>query len=90
MTDETGRTPAFQVNSGLMITGAVLAGLGSLLGLTGLTISVAAVAAAGRRWARQQPMPPGELARQQWAKARAATAAGAHAWRDGLVQPVSR
>ena len=90
MTDEAARTPAFQVNSGLMITGAVLAGLGSLLGLTGLTISVAAVAAAARRWARQQPAPPSELAKQQWAKARAATAAGAHAWRNGLGQPVSR
>ncbi len=90
MTDATSQTPAFQVNSGLMITDAVLAGLGSLLGLTGLTISVAAMAAAGRRWARQQPVPPSELAKQQWAKARAATAAGAHAWRNGLAQPVPR
>ncbi|MBO0771221.1 MAG: hypothetical protein J2P35_07180 [Actinobacteria bacterium] len=73
---------SFRLNSGLLITGSVLAGLGSLLGLAGLALASAALAAATRRWVRQMEVPPGELARHQWARARAATSAGASAWRN--------
>ena len=81
---------AFQVQGGMLITGAVLAGVGSLLGLAGLAISGAALASATRRWGNAQETPPSELAKQQWAKARAATVAGAHAWRNGVAQPAAR
>ena len=73
----------FQVNPGLLATGAALAGIGSLLGLAGLTVSCVALADATRRWVNARGVPPGELARAQWARARAATVAGASAWRDG-------
>jgi hypothetical protein len=80
-------TPArFRLNTGLLATGAALAGIGSLLGMAGLAISMAAIAAAGRRWVTDRGVPPAELARQQLAKARAATTAGATAWRNG-TQP---
>ncbi len=80
----------FQVHGGMLITGAVLAGVGSLLGLAGLAISAAALADATRRWVNAKETPPSELARQQWAKAKAATAAGATAWRNGTAQPAAR
>ena len=86
---ETGAA-TFQVHGGLLITGAVLAGVGSLLGLAGLAISGAALADATRRWVRALETPPSELAKQQLAKARAATAAGASARRDGAAQPAAR
>jgi hypothetical protein len=73
---------SFRLNSGLLITGSVLAGLGSLLGLAGLALASAALATATRRWVRQMDVPPGELARHHWARARAATSAGASAWRN--------
>ncbi len=81
---------AFQVNTRLLLAGAVLAAVGSLLGAAGLAISGAALANAARRYVNDRGVPPSELARQQFAKARAATAAGTAAWRDGVAQPASR
>lgn len=86
MAQEQTRTGTFQVHGGMLMTGAVLAAIGSLLGLAGLAISGAALADATRRWVNARETPPSELARQQLAKARAATLAGAHAWRNGTVQ----
>jgi hypothetical protein len=80
----------FQVKPGLLATGAVLAAVGSLLGLAGLVISGAALADAARRWVRSQEVPPTELAKQQLAKARAATNAGASAWRDSATAGAAR
>ena len=90
MTRMHNQPAAFQVNSGLLLTGAALAALGSLLGLAGLVISSVAMADATRRWLNSREMPPSELARQQLAKARAATAAGTAAWRNGAAHPASR
>jgi len=84
MTNEQGPGQRF-VNPGLLITGASLAGVGSLLGLAGLAISCAALAAAARRWANARGMPPAEMAKYHLAKAKAAGAAGASAWRDGAT-----
>jgi hypothetical protein len=81
---------AFQMNSGLLLTGAVLAAVGSMLGAAGLVISGVAVAQATRRWVNSKGVPPSELARTHLAKARAATVAGTAAWRNGAAQPVSR
>jgi hypothetical protein len=85
MTNGKGPGPRFQVNLRLLAAGAVLAGVGSMLGLAGLAISSGALAAAARRWANQRGMPPTELAKHHWHKAKAATAAGANAWRDGVT-----
>ena len=45
-------------------------------------LSAAALADIARQWVNQQEVPPAELARQQVAKAKAATAAGASTWRS--------
>jgi hypothetical protein len=88
MSQEKGQA-GFQVNSGPITAGVVLAGAGALLGLAGLVIISGALAGAARRWAMEQQMPPKELAVQQWTKARAATAAGRMAWRNGMQQPAA-
>lgn len=76
--------PRIQVSQGLVVGGAVLVGLGGLLGLTGMLLVASAVASATRRWMRQLERPPRETARLRWEQAKAATSAGAEAWRSGV------
>lgn len=61
---------------------ALLVGLGSVLGLTGLAVGAVAVAGAWRRWYRRADLPASELARLKWEQAKAAAGAGRGAWRD--------
>lgn len=82
--------PAFRLSSRPLLAGAVLMGLGGLFGLAGIVISGSALAAAMRGWARQQEVPPGELAKLKWAQAKAAAGAGASAWRNGTQETASR
>jgi hypothetical protein len=72
-----------QFNTRLLLGGVLLMGIGGVIGLAGLALGSSAVLAAGRRWVRQMEVPPSELAKIKWAQARAATAAGVGAWRDG-------
>jgi hypothetical protein len=60
----------------VLVAGGVLAGVGGLL------VSSALVSAS-RRWVQQLDPPPGTMAKRTWQQARAATTAGARAWRDG-------
>jgi hypothetical protein len=69
-----------QLNKNLLISGAVLVGIGGFLGATGLLLGSTAVASAMRQWVRQLDQPPAEMAKQKWQQARAATTAGAKAW----------
>jgi len=87
MADQEELTQGFALNTGPLLAGAVMIGIGSLLGLAGLVIAGAALTAATRRYVNSMEVPPGQLARQQLAKARAAASAGASAWRDGAGQP---
>jgi hypothetical protein len=87
MADEEEPTPGFALQTGPLLAGAVLIGVGSLLGLAGLAIAGATLTAAARRYVNSMEVPPSELARQQLAKARAAASAGASAWRNGAAQP---
>src|SRR6266536_2029554 len=57
-----------QVNRGMVVGGAVLG---------------SALVTASRRCMRQIDRPPTETARRKWEQARAATTAGAEAWRSG-------
>ena len=66
-----------------MIGSAVLIGVGGLLALTGTILGSSALLAATRRWVHQLETQPSELARRWWEQARAATMAGADAWRKG-------
>ena len=87
MADQEELTQGFVLNTGPLLVGAVMIGIGSLLGLAGLAIAGAALTAATRRYVNSMEVPPGQLARQQLAKARAAASAGPSAWRDGAGQP---
>jgi hypothetical protein len=72
-----------QVNQGLVMGGAVLIGLGGLLGFAGVMLLSSAVVSATRRWLQQLERPPRETARLRLQQFRAATSAGAEAWRGG-------
>jgi hypothetical protein len=87
MTEQDETAQGLGLKTGPLLAGAVLIGVGSLLGLAGLAICGAALAAAARRYVDNMEVPPGELAKQQLAKARAAASAGASAWRNGEAQP---
>ena len=69
-----------QLNKNLLISGAVLVGIGGALGAAGLLLGSTAVASAMRQWVKQLDQPPTEMAKQKWQQARAATQAGAKAW----------
>jgi len=72
-----------QVSQGLVVGGVVLVGLGGILGATGIMLVTTALVSATRRWMRQLNRPPRETARLRWEQAKAATSAGAEAWRSG-------
>ncbi len=82
----TRHEPRLELNSRLLMGGTVLIAVGSVLGLIGAGLGGAALIAAGRRWVRQMEVPPSQLAKQKWAKAKVATAAGVTAWRDSVEE----
>jgi hypothetical protein len=65
----------------MLVSAVVLEATAGALGLSGLVICTVAVTAMTRRRVANMDVPPSELARRQWAKARAATSAGTAAWR---------
>jgi len=67
----------------VLVAGGVLAGIGGLLGCVGALLVSSALVSASRRWVRQLDPPPSAMAKVKWQQARAATTAGARAWRDG-------
>jgi hypothetical protein len=69
--------------STLLLTGAALTVVGGIIGLAGATVTVLTAATVARRRIEQMDVPPTELARQQWRRARTAVSAGAGAWRNG-------
>ena len=62
-----------------MITGAVLVGAGTFFVLIGLAVGSSHLLSVTR-----QRVPPNELAKQKYAQARAAVAAGTAAWQSGI------
>lgn len=81
-----------QLRSGPLITGGALVGAGAMLVLAGIAVGSSHIFAATRRWVREMEVPPSELARQHWARARTAAAAGSAAWRNGRAarEPAGR
>jgi hypothetical protein len=69
--------------------GGVLIGIGGLLGFTGMLLVGSASVSAARQRVNQLEQPPGELAKRTWQQARAATTAGANAWRNSPAAKVS-
>jgi hypothetical protein len=89
MTDDSSPDRAFRLNTRPLIVGGVLMGLAGLIGLAGIVVAGSAMAAATRDWAGRQEVPPSEMARLNWSRAKAATAAGASAWRNGTREQVA-
>lgn len=70
------------VSTRLLISGAVLTGVGSLLATLGLAVWGAAVLEAARRWQQRTEMTPAQLAKHAYGAARTAQVAGVSAWRE--------
>jgi len=70
----------FQLNSAPMVVGAVLIGVGGLIGMSGLIVGSTALMSATRRWFRELEVPPSEAVKHKLGQTRAATVAGATAW----------
>ncbi|MFF2042388.1 hypothetical protein ACFVVX_18370 [Kitasatospora sp. NPDC058170] len=71
----------FQVNRSLLAGGAVLTGVGAVLGLAGAAMVCAALASAGRGWVQQLDTPPSAMAQRALREAKVASTAGWDAWR---------
>jgi len=84
-----GRLGEVQLNRRRIAGGGVLIGIGGLLGFTGMLLASFAIVSAARRRVNQLEQPPSELAKRRWQQARAATTAGAKAWRNGPPATVS-
>jgi hypothetical protein len=69
--------------------GGVLIGIGGLLGFTGMLLVGSAIVSVARQRVNQLEQPPSELAKRTWQQARAATTAGANAWRNRPAAKVS-
>ena len=84
MTNSSSPDTAFRMNTRPLLVGGALMGLAGLIGMAGLTVAGTALAMAARDWANRQEVPPSEMAKHHWHRAKAATAAGATAWRNGI------
>jgi hypothetical protein len=78
-----------QLNRRRIAGGGALIGIGGLLGFTGMLLVGSAIVTVARRWVDQLEQPPSELAKRKWQQARAATTAGAKAWRNSPPAKVS-
>jgi hypothetical protein len=72
----------FQLNSAPVIVGAVLIGVGGLIGMSGLIVGGTAIMSATRRWFRELEVPPSEVVKHKLGATKAATIAGASAWQE--------
>jgi hypothetical protein len=81
MRDRSASPVVQDLNTGLLATAAVLVGVGSALGLAGFGLGAAALITAARRWYQRNDLTPAQHVRLTWDQARAATGAGAEAWK---------
>ncbi len=78
-----------ELNSSLLIGGAVLVGVGAALALAGTLLGGSAVLSASRQWLRQLDQSPSEVAAIRWQQMKAAVAAGADGWKAGQPTPTA-
>jgi len=71
-----------QVQSGPLVTGGVLIGVGALIALAGAAVAGGHVISAVRAWVNELETPPSELARLKWEQAKSAANSGASTWRE--------
>ena len=72
-------------NSKAMIVGFAPVATGGLISMCGMGISGTAMFNAIRRWVRAQQEPPSAIMKRKLSQAKAATAAGASAWQNGMA-----
>jgi UPF0716 family protein affecting phage T7 exclusion len=68
-----------------MIVGFALVAAAGVIGMCGVAITGTAIVSGIRRWMRAQQEPPSAVVKRKLAQAKAATAAGASAWQDGMA-----
>jgi hypothetical protein len=84
MTDTDNHAAGSQLTPRTVLIGATLIGAGALLARADMAIRRSQLmVSATRKRISEMEVPPGEIAKRQWTKARTAAAAGAHAWKDG-------
>src|SRR6202050_567094 len=71
-----------KLESGPLIAGGILIGIGAVAALAGLAVAGSHVVAATRAWIKELEVPPGQLARLKWEQAKSAAASGASTWRE--------
>jgi hypothetical protein len=77
------QTPRYaRLNTGPLVFGAELIGVGSILLMAGFAVGGMTMMSTARRWLSSQDLPPGEIVKHHWRKTVAATAAGATAWQN--------
>ena len=77
------RRPAMdwpEVNTGTLMIGGILIGVGALVALAGVAVAGRHVFSATRAWVNELEIPPDQVARLKWEQAKAAAAAGQAAW----------
>jgi len=78
--ESTGSWP--EVESGPLITGGILIGIGAVVAFVGVAIAAAHVVAATRTWMRELETPPSQFAKLRWEQAKTALASGTSTWRE--------
>jgi hypothetical protein len=68
------------LQSGPLMAGGILVGIGAVVALAGLVVAGAHVVTATRAWINELETPPGQLAMLKWEQAKTAAAAGAASW----------
>ena len=83
MADSEITQPGFHLNTQQVVGGSILIGIGGVVALAGLAMAGTALVAAWRDRVNQMEVPPSVLAKQNWDRFRAATAAGLGEFRNG-------
>jgi hypothetical protein len=83
MADSEMAQPRLQINTRQVVGGSILIGLGGVIALAGVAMAGTALVAAYRERVRQMEVPPSVLAKQNWDRVKAATAAGYAELRNG-------
>jgi hypothetical protein len=71
-----------RLNTGPLVFGAELIGVGSVLLMAGVAVGGMTMMSTARRWIGDQEMPPGDIVKHHWSKSVAAMTAGASAWQN--------
>lgn len=73
---------AIEIDTRLVMTGAVLTAAGAVVACAGMAIEACAVFMAGRRMIRNMDVPPTQQLAAKWQQAKDASRAGVQAWQS--------